>query len=448
MRAVRVAGVNLPVYAGFVLAWHASAYYRESRDRALRAMELESSLQQAQLAALRSQLNPHFLFNALHSIAELVHANPKLAEDLIVRLGELLRKVLESSHSQEVTLSEELEFIRGYVEIEQMRLGERLQVRWDIDPDALRARVPSLVLQPLVENAIQHGISPLTQPGTLAIRAARADGSLVLEVRDSGPGLDSAAALPRSGIGLANTRVRLESLYGARQSLELANHDGFAVRVRIPFSSLMTIKVLIVDDEPLARQRLQRLLRTEPDLTLLPACADGRSAVAAVREHRPDLMFLDVQMPEMSGFDVLAELGAANVPAIIFVTAYDKFALRAFEAQALDYLLKPFGAERARTALERARTFLAGGTRRGFERQLAGLLRVTAKERAAPSVLVKKRGRVLVLRPDEIDHVEAYGDYVRLHVGKDVHLLRAHARGDGAAARCRRASCASIVRGS
>jgi two-component system LytT family sensor kinase len=237
MRATRVAGVNLPVYAGFVLAWHASAYHRESRDRAMRAVELESSLQQAQLAALRSQLNPHFLFNALHSMAELVHVNPKLAEDLIVRLGELLRKVLESSHSQEVTLSEELEFIRGYVEIEQMRLGGRLQVSWDIDPDALRARVPSLVLQPLVENAILHGISPLTQPGTLAIRAARADGSLLLEVRDSGPGVDSIAKLSRSGIGLANTRVRLESLYGTRQSLELANHDGFTVRVRIPFSA-------------------------------------------------------------------------------------------------------------------------------------------------------------------------------------------------------------------
>ncbi len=187
----------------------------------------------------------------------------------------------------------------------------------------------------------------------------------------------------------------------------------------------MTIKVLIVDDEPLARQRLQRLLRAEPDLTLLPACADGRAAVAAVREHRPDLLFLDVQMPEMNGFDVLAELGAAQTPAVIFVTAHDEFALRAFEAHALDYLLKPFGAERARVALERARTFLAGGSRRGFERQLAGLLRATAGERGVPTILVKKRGRVLVLRPDEIDHVEAFGDYVRLHAGKDVHVLRA-----------------------
>ena len=237
MRAVRVAGVNLPVYAGFVLAWYAAAYYRESRDRALRAIELESSLQQAQLTALRSQLNPHFLFNSLHSMAELVHTNPRLAEDLIVRLGELLRKVLDSSRTHEVTLEEELEFIRGYVEIEQMRLGERLQVSWGIDPGVLRARVPSLVLQPLVENAIQHGISPSTQSGSLAIRAASADGFLVLEVRDSGAGLESSGEPRRSGIGLANTRVRLESLYGARQSLELLNHDGFTVRVRIPLGA-------------------------------------------------------------------------------------------------------------------------------------------------------------------------------------------------------------------
>ncbi len=235
MRAVRVAGVNLPVYAGVVLAWHAGAYYRESRERAMRAVELESSLRTAQLAALRSQLNPHFLFNALHSLAELVHSDPKLAEDLLVRLGELLRKVLDSSSHQEVPLEDELEFIRGYLEIEQMRLGDRLQVRWDIDPATLRARVPSLSLQPLVENAIQHGISPHAKPGRLEIRASRNDDFLVIEVHDSGPGFESAAANPRPGIGLSNTRVRLENLYGARHGFELMNHDGFMVRMRLPF---------------------------------------------------------------------------------------------------------------------------------------------------------------------------------------------------------------------
>jgi two-component system LytT family sensor kinase len=233
-QVVRIAGVNLPVYAGFVLAWHAATFYREARDRQIQAVELESMLQTAQLEALRSQLNPHFLFNALHSMAELVHTDPKLAEQLIVRLGELLRQVLESSSEPEVSLGKELDFIRGYVDIEQMRLGERLRVHWDIEPGALEVRVPSLILQPLVENAIQHGIAAATRPGTLTIRAQRADGFLRLEVRDNGPGLASPAPGRSQGIGLANTRARLQRLYGDRQSFELRVDDGLAVSLRIP----------------------------------------------------------------------------------------------------------------------------------------------------------------------------------------------------------------------
>ena len=185
----------------------------------------------------------------------------------------------------------------------------------------------------------------------------------------------------------------------------------------------MTLSVLVVDDEPLARQRLQRLLRAEPDLRLLPPCADGRAAVAAIVAQRPDLLFLDVQMPGMTGFEVLAAVGPTDMPVVIFVTAHDRFALQAFEAEALDYLLKPFGAERVHKALARARDFLAGGTRRKLEQQYAGLLRATGARDDA-CVLVKKRERVLVLRPAEIDFVEAYGDYVRLRVGEDLHLLR------------------------
>ena len=186
----------------------------------------------------------------------------------------------------------------------------------------------------------------------------------------------------------------------------------------------MTLNVLIVDDEPMARNRLQRLLRAESDVRLLPPCADGRSAVAAIHAQRPDLVFLDVQMPEMNGFEVLAAVGVNRMPAVIFVTAHDQFALQAFDAQALDYLLKPFGAERVRKALDRVRRFLAGDSR-GLERQLAGLLRVTAPVHESASVLVKKRDRVLVLRAREIDYIEAFGDYVRLHVGAESHLLRA-----------------------
>jgi len=233
-QAVRIAGVNLPVYAGFVLAWHAASYYREARDRQLRAAELESLLHQAQLEALRSQLNPHFLFNTLHSIAELVHSNPRLAEQLILRLGELLRQVLQSSSRQQLTLSEELEFIRGYVEIEQMRLGERLRVVWDIQPEAFDSLVPSLILQPLVENAIQHGIAAREGPGTLTVRARRADGELHIEVADTGPGLTPGEPGRPQGIGLANTQARLRHLYGERQAFRLTNGEGLVVSLRIP----------------------------------------------------------------------------------------------------------------------------------------------------------------------------------------------------------------------
>jgi two-component system, LytTR family, sensor kinase len=234
-QAIRTAGVNLPVYAAFVLAWFAASFYREARDRQIQAVELESMLHQAQLEALRSQLNPHFLFNALHSMAELVHTDPKLAEQLLVRLGELLRQVLQSSNRQEVTLAEELEFIRGYVDIEQMRLGDRLHVNWDIASNALQVRVPSLVLQPLVENAVQHGVAAAAGPGTLSI-AARLDGEfLLLEVRDNGPGLARTAETSQ-GIGLANTRARLRRLYGERQGFELQAGEGLKVRLRIPVS--------------------------------------------------------------------------------------------------------------------------------------------------------------------------------------------------------------------
>ena len=185
----------------------------------------------------------------------------------------------------------------------------------------------------------------------------------------------------------------------------------------------MTLSTLIVDDEPLARRRLQRLLKTAPDVRLLPACADGRSAIAAIEERRPDLVFLDVQMPEINGFEVLAAVGVKHMPAVIFVTAHDRFALQAFDAHAIDYLLKPFGADRVHTALERARTFLAG-SQRGMEKKLAGLLRDTSAVRESPCLLVRKRDRVVVLRPEEIDLIEAFGDYVRLHVGSETHVLR------------------------
>jgi signal transduction histidine kinase len=233
--AVKVAGYNLPIYVGLVLAWHAMTYYAALRDRQVKAMELESLLHQAQLQTLRSQLNPHFLFNTLHSIAELVHADPALAERLILRLGELLRQMLRSSTEQEVALAEELEFIRGYVEIEQMRLGERLQVNWEIAPEALAVKVPSLILQPLIENAILHGVATTDRPGLLAIRAGCDDRYLQLQVRDSGPGLPQEGKT-QVGIGLSNTRARLRRLYGSGHRFELLNDNGLVAKIQIPLA--------------------------------------------------------------------------------------------------------------------------------------------------------------------------------------------------------------------
>jgi two-component system LytT family response regulator len=186
----------------------------------------------------------------------------------------------------------------------------------------------------------------------------------------------------------------------------------------------MNIRTLIVDDEPLARHRLKRLLEPASDIQLLAECGDGKAAVAAIREYKPDLVFLDVQMPHLNGFEVLSAVGVERMPVVIFVTAFDAFALQAFEAQALDYLLKPFGQDRVQKALERARTFLEGNAKNSFQDHLAGLLRATEASRHTARVLVRNGDRVLVVGPAEIDWVEAYGDYVRLHVGQQAHLLR------------------------
>jgi len=186
----------------------------------------------------------------------------------------------------------------------------------------------------------------------------------------------------------------------------------------------MNIRTLIVDDEPLARRRLKRFLQAAPDVELVAECGDGNGAVAAIQEHTPDLVFLDVQMPGLNGFEVLNAVGVERMPVVVFVTAFDTFAMQAFEAQALDYLLKPFGEDRVAQALERARIFLEGGTKRAHQDRLTELLRTTEGNRNNARVLVRNGDRVLVIGAEEIDWVEAYGDYVRLHVGQHSHLLR------------------------
>ncbi|HTL55414.1 MAG TPA: histidine kinase [Candidatus Limnocylindrales bacterium] len=229
---------NLLVYWVIVVVSYAFQYYRRYRERELRALELEKRLAQAKLQALQMQLNPHFLFNTLHSISSLMHKDVEAADRMIVRLSDLLRAALESSDTQEIELQEELDFLRRYLEIEQTRLGDRLTVKMEIAPETLRARVPNLILQPLVENAIRHGIEPRARPGRIELRAQRKDGTLALEVRDNGIGIKVGEQFDE-GVGLSNTRARLRGLYGDAHQFQLraADGGGLLIEMRIPFNA-------------------------------------------------------------------------------------------------------------------------------------------------------------------------------------------------------------------
>jgi sensor histidine kinase YesM len=224
------------IYALLLLASQAVRYYRRFREGELRSARLETQLSQAQLAALKMQLHPHFLFNTLHSISALVHANPDAADRMIARLGDFLRLTLENSGAQEVSLQKELEFLRCYLEIEGIRFQDRLTTEVDVEPQALDTPVPNLLLQPIVENAIRHGVAPRSAPGRIEISAKRKNGSLRIEVRDNGPGLPAVREPGnrfREGLGLANTKARLSRLYGEAHRLELANAEGGGLVVTI-----------------------------------------------------------------------------------------------------------------------------------------------------------------------------------------------------------------------
>lgn len=227
---------NLIIYWGVIIVRHAFAYYEKFHERELHTAELETNLTRARMQALQMQLNPHFLFNTLNAIASLMHRDVEAADRMIARLSELLRYTLESTEAQEVPLQQEMAFLHRYLEIQQARFGERLTVQDEIAPETAEAFVPNLILQPLLENALNHGIAPHARPGVIVMRAFRREDRLILEVQDNGNGLRQSKP-HREGVGLANTRARLLQLYGAAQSLEF--HDapggGLLVRVELPF---------------------------------------------------------------------------------------------------------------------------------------------------------------------------------------------------------------------
>jgi len=259
--------LDLLAYGAIIGLMHSVHFYRRFRERERSALVLESNLANARLSALRAQLHPHFLFNSLNAIAALLRRDPRLAEATLMSLSDLLRLALSQAEKQEVPLREELNFVNRYLEIQQTRFGDKLRVEQDVPPQTLDCRVPTLLLQPLVENAIRHGIEPTENGGLLRITAHRCNGKLLMTVEDDGVGIANKAidvdstnaslaaestplpvarngipitkVVPNNGtgIGLANLRARLETLYGRNQALELVSrpHRGVIVRIEIPW---------------------------------------------------------------------------------------------------------------------------------------------------------------------------------------------------------------------
>jgi sensor histidine kinase YesM len=221
---------NLIFYWAILGVSQAITYFRKYQDRELR-------LTQAQLQVLKAQLNPHFLFNTLHSISTLIHEDVEIADRMVVHLGDFLRTTLRDVNVQEVSLKRELEVLGSYLQIELIRFRDRLHVEMLIDPEVMNAAVPNLILQPLVENAIKHGIAPHSLDGRIEIKAARENGMLQLQVCDDGPGASVEQYQTTEGVGLANTRARLKQLYGAAHHFEIKNGTGtgFVVEFKIPY---------------------------------------------------------------------------------------------------------------------------------------------------------------------------------------------------------------------
>jgi sensor histidine kinase YesM len=254
---------NIFIYWAIVFLIQGWIYYERYRDRELRASVLETQLAKAQLQALKVQLHPHFLFNTLNSVSELMHQDVATAERVITRLSDLLRLALENIGVQEVPLSQELDFVKGYLEIEQLRFQDRLHVELDIAPETLDCRIPNLLLQPIVENAIRHGVQRSSEPGLIQIFARKISDRLLIVVSDNGPGLklDSSgkAANCNFGLGISTTRSRLEFLYGRQQTFVLNNlpERGLEVRISLPWECSLV-------PPPVAIEPLTFLLGSRP----------------------------------------------------------------------------------------------------------------------------------------------------------------------------------------
>jgi two-component system LytT family sensor kinase len=241
--------LDLPTYCFLLSSIYVVDFYRRFQAEQLKSSELKAALANSQLNALKMQIHPHFLFNTLNSISALIYKDQKAADKMVARLGDFLRMTLENSGDHEVSLKQEMDFVGHYLEIESVRFQNRLVVKMNIDPETLAARVPNLILQPIVENAIKHGISRRTKAGSLIISAERHGDRLQIRVEDTGPGIppsneNGKSSTKTGGIGLANTRARLAHLYEENYRFEIKNAvpHGVVVTLEIPFETIKSLQ--------------------------------------------------------------------------------------------------------------------------------------------------------------------------------------------------------------
>jgi two-component system, LytTR family, sensor kinase len=230
--------VNMLVYAMIVITCHGVYYYRAMHAKELNESRLEEHLQEARLMALQMQLNPHFLFNTLHAISTLIYRCQQDAERMLILLSDLLRHALEHTDRPMLPLQQEIEFLQHYLDIEKLRLGDRLRISMDIEPSTLQKRVPTLMLQPLVENTVIYAVEPYERPCHVEISATQKDQTLVITIKDDGPGLKDGQPV-KFGVGLGNVYKRLNELYGSKHTFICQNRaeGGFCVNIRIPAES-------------------------------------------------------------------------------------------------------------------------------------------------------------------------------------------------------------------
>ncbi len=333
-------------------------FYKELKEKELVAERLKALASEAKFKALKSQIHPHFLFNTLNSVNALVIENPRQARKMVDQLSGLLRMSLDSQDKTLMPLKTELKFAHLYLEIEKVRFGNKLDYLEEVDPELLDVFFPAMVLQPLLENAVKHGIAKSRKGGAIRLAIERREDKL-------------------------------------------------------------RIKALIIDDEALGRKIIREYLKSHPEVEVMAECEDAYQALEAIQTCPPDLLFLDVQMPEINGFEMLKMLD--EIPFIIFSTAYDRYALEAFEVNAVDYLLKPFDQKRFDLALERVKIRIQ--QKENAENIKSLIKHIHSENPYLEKVMVKKSGKMVVLDINEIYWVEATGDYVNFHTDKSSYLV-------------------------